>query len=179
MDAQGQAKRAYTYQGTVQVGKFSVVFADSSVTNDGFRLGTTVDLMGAGGANGGAGNAALGIIEEGIVPPGIGASDYVAGSYENVSQQPWPTNISPTTPQGKFRRSVVWLGPIRGRNGLAGGWSRGDRLFAYDNLGHLASVVTAGLPAGTQFFCVGYADEPTANVGDVSQVIVEPHWDRV
>jgi hypothetical protein len=170
MDAYGQAKRAYTYQGTVQVGKFSAVKADSSITNDGFVLPAAAD---------GYSVPILGILEEGIVPPGIGASDYVAGSYEGISQAAWPSNIQPNTPQGKFRRSVVWKGPIRARNGVAGGWSREDRLVATDNLGHLGSVVTLGLASGTQVFVVGYADEPTSNIGDVAQVIVDPHWDRV
>jgi len=153
-----QMKQAYTYAGTVQLGKFSAVVHDSSVyAKDGFNL--------PGGTNVGK---VIGIVEEGIVP--AGSSDYIKGSYEGISQAAWPTNVQPSTPQG-IKRSVVFKGPIRAR--AAGAWSRGDRLVVANNLGQLASVVTLGLAAGTVINVVAIAEEPAAAVGDTVQVNVD------
>jgi hypothetical protein len=156
-----QKKRAYVYAGLVQLGKFSAVVVDTGFSaKEGFNLPAGM-------------NAAkpLGIVEEGIVPNL--ASDYngrnPAGAYEDISQAAWPANLIPVTPQG-IKRTVVYEGPIRAR--AAGAWSRGDRLITANNLGQLASVVTLGLPAGTQIFVVAIADEAAANPGDVAQVMV-------
>lgn len=153
-----QLKQAYTYAGTVQLGKFSAVVHDATVfIKDGFNLP-------------GAMNAAkpIGIVEEGIVP--AGSSDYIKGSYEGISQAAWPANVVPSTPQG-IRRTVVFKGPVRAR--AAGAWSRGDRLIVANNLGQLASIVTLALPAGTQINVVAIAEEPAAAVGDTVQVNVD------
>lgn len=158
-----QEKRAYTYQGTVQVGKFSVVCSDNSQaatgTKDGFVLPNAMNDPA---------DFPIGIVEEGIVP--TGATDYISGSYEGISQAAWPNNLAPTTPQGNYRRTVVTGGPIRAR--AAGAWKRGERLIVADNLGHLASVVTLNLPANTPIRVVAIADEPASALGDVAQVIV-------
>jgi hypothetical protein len=108
-------------------------------------------------------------VEEGIVPNL--ASDYVRGSYEGISQNPWPANVIPTTPAG-IKRTVVFAGPVRAR--ASGAWNRGDRLIVANNTGQLASVKLLALPVGTAINVVGYADEPASNSGDVAQVIVSP-----
>jgi hypothetical protein len=158
---QGQTARAYTYTGNVQVGKYSAV----SVSDDGagFALPSGLNVL------------ALGILIGSIVP--VGGIDKPNGSYEGVSQAPWPTAFFyPPSPVG-WRETVVIGGPVYAR--AAGQWSRGDRLVTADNLGHLASVVTLGLAVGTEIFVVAEADQPAVELGDVVIVLVCPHWDSV
>jgi hypothetical protein len=157
----GQIRRAYSYTGSVQVGKYSAV----SVSNGGagFALPSGLNVP------------ALGILLQAIVP--VGGIDRPNGSYEGVSQAPWPTAFFyPPSPVG-WRETVVIGGPVYAR--AAGAWSREDRLVTADNLGHLASVVTLGLAAGTRIFVVATADQPAEELGDVAIVLVLPHWDAV
>jgi hypothetical protein len=161
-----QRKMGFSYQGTVQVGKFSVM----SRVQGGLDPKQGMQLP--SGLND---PLAFGIVEEGIVP--TGASDYNNGSYEGISQAAWPANLQPSTPQNNYRRTVVLEGPIRGR--AAGAWNVDDRLVPADNQGHLASVVTLGLAPGTPIWVIATAMEPASNLGDVAQVYVLPHHDVV
>lgn len=157
----GQIARAYSYTGSVQVGKYSAVSLSDG--GAGFALPSGLNV------------AALGILIGSIVP--VGGIDKPNGSYEGVSGAPWPTAFFyPPSPQG-WRETVVIGGPVYAR--AAGAWNRGDRLVTADNLGHLASVVTLGLAAGTPIFVVATADQPAEELGDVAIVLVLPHYDSV
>jgi hypothetical protein len=157
----GQTRRGYIYTGNVQVGKYSAVCASDAAA--GFALPSGFNVP------------ALGILIGSVVPPGF--MDKPSGSYEGVSQAPWPSAFfNPASPQG-FPGNVVIAGPVFAR--AAGIWNREDRLVTADNLGHLASVVTLGLAPGIPIFVVAVADQPAEELGDVEIVIVRPHWDSV
>jgi hypothetical protein len=154
--------RGYTYEGTVQVGQFSVVKAESSTYKDGFVL------------TGAQGDQPLGVIQDGIVPHG--SDVYAKGVYTGISNTAWPANSMPASPAGQ-KRTVR----VRGRSQMiaAGAVARGDRLISANNLGQVASVVTLNLAGGTAIWVVAIADTACSNQGDVVYGDVNPHKETV
>jgi hypothetical protein len=153
----------YTYEGSVQVGKFSVVKSSSNTYKDGFVLTAS---QGDG--------PVLGIVQDGVYPHG--ASDYSKGVYAGVSDVSWPSNVQPTSPVG-LKRTVRRFG--RSQAIAAGAIARGDRLIAANNLGQVASVVTLSIAGGTAIKVVGVAETACSNQGDVVYVMVDPHNETV
>jgi|SRR5579864_7700651 len=151
--------KGYTYQGTVQVGKFSVMVADSSISNDGMLLPAGQNVR------------ALGIIQDGIVPENF--SEYVKGSYGGVSQAAWPANALPSSPQGVFKRPLIYAGVSKAR--AAGAIGRDDWLVVADTDGRVGSIVTLAIAGGTLVHIVGRADEPAVNAEDVLRIYVDIH----
>lgn len=153
----------YTYEGAVQVGKFSVVKQESATYKDGFVLTAAAaapyDLP-------------LGVIQDGIYPHG--GSDYNKGVYTGISNSAWPANVTPATPVGQ-KRSIRISG--RSQCVAAGAIARGQRVAAVNALGQVGSV--EGLAAGTKVNILGVADTSCANVGDIVYVIVLPRTETV
>jgi hypothetical protein len=152
----------YTYEGTVQVGQFSVVKASSVTYKDGFLLGAAQN------------DPVLGVIQEGIYPHG--SAPYSKGAYTGVSNTAWPANANPAAPAGQ-KRSVRRFG--RSQCIAAGAIARGERVIIANNLGQVASVVTLNLAGGTAINVVGVAESAATNQGDVVYVFVNPHAETV
>jgi hypothetical protein len=149
----------YRYAGLVQAGKYSAVVVDSTVyAKDGFNLPPGMNAPDV-----------LGILLTAIVPDSW--TGYNKGMYEGASQNPWPPNVNPASPQGRYF-FVMRGGTVRARAALP--WNRGDPLIIANNLGQLASPAALQLPSGTVVNLVGYAEEETEEPGDVADIVVCP-----
>lgn len=159
----GEIDYGYTYEGAVQVGKFSVVKAESTTYNDGFVLTAAAaapyDLP-------------IGVIQDGIYPHG--GSDYIKGAYTGVSNTAWPANVTPASPIGQ-KRSIRVAGRSRCIAGAA--ISRGQRVAAVNAQGQVGSV--EALAPGTKVNILGIADTSCVNAGDVVYVMVNPRTETV
>jgi len=159
---------SYRYAGLTMVDKMAAVSPDSTVFPEGFILPA------------GQNAAFLGICEKGVLTDAI--PGYVGGVYAGFSGQAWPVGpggsaiVTPRTPQGQSRSLAV--GPIRVPAIAAAGIARGDRLIIGDTMGRLASVVTLGLPAGTNINLVGTADTAATAADQVVYVWLSPLGDR-
>jgi len=156
----GEIDYGYTYDtNTVQVGKFSVVKPSSVNYKDGFVLPAAKN------------DVVLGVLQDGIYPHG--GSDFQKGIYTNVSQQAWPSNVTPSSPQGQ-KRPVRVFG--RAQCIAAGACTRGDRAIIANNLGQVEDVdADSAITAGTAINVVGIFDTSCSNAGDVVYVLVNPH----
>ncbi len=143
--------KTYRLATSVQVGKFTVVVADSSVYVDGCQVPA-------------AANAAipLGVAQESIIPDAI--ADYKSGQYSIVSGTAWPTNSIPASAAGRnvrVRREGI-------THAVASGIiARGDRCNVADSQGRIKTINES---AGTVVYEVCEAEEAAAVAGDVIRV---------
>jgi hypothetical protein len=149
----------YTYEGTVQVGKFSVVKPSSTTYKDGFVLPAAKN------------DPVLGVLLDGIYPHG--SADYAKGVYTGISGTAWPANAQPASPVGQ-KRSVRLFGRVQCI--AAGACVRGNRAIIANNLGQVEDVDTDGaIAGGTAINVVGKFDTACSNAGDIVYVIADPH----
>lgn len=154
--------RAYTYTGTVQVGKFAAVKPGTGKSD--FVLSTSQNEY------------CIGIVLDAIVPE-LAGGGYKAGSYGGVSGVAWPANVFPGTPVG-LKRTVRTGG--RCQAVAAGTINRGDRVISAGNgLVQSAETAISGLAASTPIFVIGIADTSSSANGDLVYLDVDPHKEIV
>ncbi len=146
--------QSYHLNENVEIGKFTCLIPDSSISADG--------CVHASGANA----PFLGIAQESILPDAM--ADYTSGQYTIVSGTAWPAGSIPSSGLGRNIRTRIF--------GIS-------RVVANAQIARHATVITAPsgyvetCPAssGTTYNVVGIAIDAASAQGDVIRVLVLPY----
>ena len=146
--------QSYHLNYNIQVGKFTCLAADSTVSADGCNVPS------------GANAPFLGVAQESILPDAM--ADYSGGLYTLTSGAAWPANSVPASGLGRNIRTRLFG---ISRVVASGAISRG----AYVNIANAQGQVKAVSEAvGTYINVVGIAIDAAVNPGDVIRVLVMP-----
>ena len=146
--------QSYHLNYNIQIGKFTCLAPDSTVSADGCNVPS--------GANG----TFLGVAQESILPDAM--ADYSGGVYTLTSGAAWPANSIPTSGLGRNIRTRMFG---ISRLVASGAISRG----AYVNIANAQGQVKAvSESTGTMINVVGIAIDTASNAGDVIRVLVMP-----
>ena len=146
--------QSYHLNYNIEVGKFTCLAPDTSVSADGCNVPS--------GANG----QFLGVAQESILPDAM--ADYSGGQYTLVSGTAWPSGAIPASGLGRNIRTRIFG---ISRLVASGAISRG----AYVNIANVqGQIKPVNEAVGTYINVVGMALDAAVNAGDVIRVLVMP-----